>query len=87
MSTYDPLDEDWWTGVVHGPMGPAAHHTVPLEAFVHLADSVGECVCGPSVMMVERWDTGDPIPFFTHQALDVRFYDGFDPDGFDYLTV
>lgn len=75
MAQVDP-DPDIGVWQVRDPVHDrtGAIHYIPREAFVHLADLEGHCLCGPEVVIIER-DFDYQVPFYTHQALSEIYYD------------
>ncbi len=53
-------------------------HQVPDEAFAHVCDPEGECLCGPQVVF--NIFNGIHMAMFRHAPLEQAYYDGIDHD-------
>lgn len=68
-------DPTWWSYRQFSTVGEleSVHH-VPSEAFVHVANPVAECLCGPT----STWVQAEPelqLLMVAHKPLAASFYD------------
>ena len=53
-------------------------HQVPDEAFAHVCDPEGECLCGPQVVF--NIFNGVHMAMYRHAPFDAAYYDGLQQD-------